>query len=255
MKICVLASGSEGNSTYIETDNHRILIDIGTNIKYLSTKLAELDVTLNEIDIVLISHAHDDHVKALTNLIKKYDPTIYMSKIMLSELNDAIKEYENISFFDEDFFIDNVKIELIKTSHDTKDSRGFIITYNDKSVVYITDTGYLNQKFFNKLKNKNVYLFESNHDIEMLINGRYPKWLKDRVAGPYGHLCNKDASVYLTKLIGKDTKKIILMHLSQHNNTEEIALSTIYEVFKEYNIDFDNISCARQKEKSEVIEL
>lgn len=256
MRICVLASGSEGNSTYVEVGSHKILIDLGMNLKYIKTKLEELDITLNEIDSVLISHAHKDHIGCVDSFIKKYDPKIYLSKIMYDELIDSnIKNYDNIEFYSDDFMLDNIKIELIKTSHDTKDSRGFIITYDDKSVVYITDTGYLNQKFFNKLKDKNVYLFESNHDVEMLINGKYPKWLKDRVVGPYGHLSNKDASVYLSKIIGKNTKKIVLMHLSKENNKPELALNTIYEVFDEYNIDFNDIVCASQREKSEVIEI
>jgi len=257
MRICVLASGSEGNSTFIETDSHKILIDIGMNLRYLKNKLDELDVTLNEIDTVLISHTHSDHIGALDNFIKKYDSNIYMSKAMFDEIsNDSlIKQYDNIKYFNDDFFIDNVKIELIKTSHDTADSRGFIVSEGDNSVVYITDTGYLNQKFFNKLKNKSVYLFESNHDVEMLINGKYPKWLKDRVVGPYGHLSNKDASIYLSKIIGENTKKIILMHLSKENNTHECALNTIHEIFDEYNIIFDDIEIANQREKSQVITL
>ena len=257
MKVCVLASGSEGNSTYVEVGSHKILIDLGMNLKYINGKLEELDITPNEIDTVLISHVHKDHIGCLENFIKKYDPIVYMSKYMYNELpeDNTVKLYDNIEFYDNDFYIDNIKIELIKTSHDTEDSRGFIITENDKSVVYITDTGYLNQKFFNKLKDKNIYLFESNHDVEMLINGRYPKWLKDRVVGPYGHLSNKDASIYLSKIIGDNTKKIMLMHLSKENNTPEVALNTINEIFEEYNIEFDNISCAKQREKSEVITL
>ena len=257
MKVCVLASGSEGNSTYIETKKHKILIDLGMNLKYIKSKLEELEVTPNEIDTVLISHVHKDHVGCLDAFIKKYDPNVYLSKIMLSELSDdeILKNYENKIYFDNDFYIDNVKIELIKTSHDTHDSRGFIVTEDEKSVVYITDTGYLNQKFFNKLKDKNVYLFESNHDVEMLINGKYPKWLKDRVVGPYGHLSNKDASIYLTKLVGENTKKIVLMHLSKENNTPETALNTIKEIFEEYNVDFKNITYAKQREKSGVIKL
>ena len=257
MKVCVLASGSEGNSTLVEVGSHKILLDLGMNMKYIKERLAELDITPNEIDSVLISHVHNDHIGCLDNFIKKYDPTIYMSKIMYDEIpmDSELKKYDSIKYYDNDFYIDNIKIELIKTSHDTKDSRGFIITENDKSVVYITDTGYLNQKFFNKLKDKNIYLFESNHDVEMLINGKYPKWLKDRVVGPYGHLSNKDASIYLSKIIGKDTKKIMLMHLSKENNTPEVALNTINEIFDEYNISFDNISCAKQRKKSEVITL
>ena len=257
MKVCVLASGSEGNSTYIEVGSHKILIDLGMNMKYIKDKLSELKITPNEIDSVLISHVHNDHVGCLENFIKKYDPNIYMSKVMFNELpkDNIVKKYDFINFFEDDFYIDDIKIELIKTSHDTNDSRGFIISENDKSVVYITDTGYLNQKFFNKLKDKNIYLFESNHDVEMLINGKYPKWLKDRVVGPYGHLSNKDASIYLSKIIGDDTKKILLMHLSKENNTPEIALNTINEIFDEYNVNFDNISCAKQREKSEVITI
>jgi len=257
MKVCVLASGSEGNSTYVETTTHKILIDLGMNVRYLKTKLEELDISLNEIDTVLISHTHKDHIGALDNFVKKYDANIYMSKIMYNELaNDSVaKTSDNILFFEDDFYLDNIKIELIKTSHDTNDSRGFIISEDDKSVVYITDTGYLNQRFFNKLKNKNIYLFESNHDVEMLINGKYPKWLKDRVVGPYGHLSNKDASIYLSKIIGNDTKKIMLMHLSKENNTHECALNTIHEIFEEYNVDFDNIETAKQREKSSVIEI
>lgn|SRR5574344_925735 len=255
MKICVLASGSEGNVTYVEIGNHKLLLDIGTNLKYITLKLAELDVTPNEIDSVFITHVHDDHIKALNQYIKKYDPNVYLTNVMLSELpEDApIRNYPELNIYDEDFYLDNVKVEIIKTSHDTKDSRSFIFTCDGKSVVYLTDTGYLNHKYFAKLKNKDVYLFESNHDIEMLMNGPYPKWLKDRVGGDVGHLSNHDASMYLSKLIGENTKKVILTHLSKHNNTEASALETFYNVLDEYNINFSNVSCARQKEKSEVI--
>src|SRR5574344_1106188 len=197
MKVCVLASGSEGNVTYVETEKHKILLDLGMNVKYITTKLSELDISPNEIDTILISHVHDDHIKALNQFIKKYDANIYLTPVMVDELpgDSPIRQYSNLKLYDDDFYIDNIKIELIKTSHDTKDSRGFIITDNLKSVVYLTDTGYLNQKYFNLLKDKNIYLFESNHDIEMLINGKYPKWLKARIVGPYGHLSNKDASI------------------------------------------------------------
>ena len=147
------------------------------------------------------------------------------------------------------------EIDIVKTSHDTTDSRSFIIRAEGKSIVYMTDTGFINTKYFKKLSNLDVYLFESNHDIEMLLHGPYPKWLKDRVICPYGHLSNKDSSVYLAKLIGPNTKKILLMHLSEKNNTPEKALETIKETFKEYEIKFKNISCATQRDKSEVIEI
>jgi len=254
MKICNLASGSEGNVTYIETDNHKILLDVGTTVKYIKEKLSELSVAIEDIDYILITHVHDDHIKALKNFIKKYNPTICVSPIMFSEIED-LKYYDKVLLYDEKIELDDTTIDIIKTSHDTTDARSFIIKNKNNSVAYVTDTGFLNTKFFKKLTNLNVYLFESNHDIEMLLNGPYPKWLKDRVMGPYGHLSNKDCSVYLAKIIGPDTKKILLTHLSEKNNTQEKALSTIKETFKEYEIDFNNISCATQRDKSEVIEL
>lgn len=254
MKTCVLASGSEGNVIYVETEKHKILLDIGTTVKYIKERLSELSISIEEIDYVFITHVHDDHVKALKGLLKKYKPTICVSPKMFSEL-EILHNYENVILYDDAVYLDDVSIENIKTSHDTSDSRSFILKSNGRSLVYLTDTGFVNQKYFKKLENKNVYLFESNHDIEMLLNGPYPKWLKDRVMGPYGHLSNKDSSIYLAKLIGPSTHKILLMHLSRHNNTEEIALSTIEETFKEYDINFNDIACARQKEKSEVVEV
>lgn len=254
VKICNLASGSEGNVTYIETKSHKILFDLGTTVKYIKERLSELSVALDDIDYVFITHVHNDHIKALKNLIKKYHPTICVSPIMYSELED-LKNYDNIMLYDTKVTLDEVEIDIIKTSHDTTDSRSFIVTSENKKIVYLTDTGFINTKYFEKLSNLDVYLFESNHDVEMLMHGPYPKWLKDRVVGPYGHLSNRDSSIYLAKLIGPNTKKILLMHLSQKNNTEEKALSTINQVFDEYEISFRDISCARQNEKSELIEI
>ncbi len=254
MKICNLASGSEGNTTYIETANHKILFDLGTTVKYIKDKLSELSIAPEEIDYVFITHVHDDHIKALKNFIKKYNPTICVSPQMFSELED-LKYYDKVLLYDDKIELDDSAIDVIKTSHDTSDARSFIIKSDNKTCAYITDTGFINTKYFKKLSNLNVYLFESNHDIEMLLNGPYPKWLKDRVMGPYGHLSNKDSSVYLAKIIGPNTQKILLTHLSEKNNTPDKALETIKETFKEYEIDFTNISCAQQRDRSEVIEI
>ncbi len=254
MKICNLASGSEGNVTYVETDNHKILLDLGMTVKYIKEKLSELSVAIEDIDYVFITHVHDDHIKALKTFIKKYTPTICVSPQMFSELED-LRYYDKIILYDETVILSDATIDIIRTSHDTSDARSFIIKSNGKSMVYMTDTGFINTKYFRKIQNLDVYLFESNHDIEMLLHGPYPKWLKDRVIGPYGHLSNKDSSIYLAKIIGPNTKKILLTHLSHKNNTEEKALSTIKEIFAEYEVDFNDIKCAQQRERSELIEI
>jgi len=253
MKVTVLASGSEGNATFIQTDQHRILIDIGKNAKYIKTKLESIGESAENIDAILISHTHKDHVAGLDVFSRKYKPIVYLTPQMFYDLKD-LESYERVIIYEDGIIFNGLKITTIRTSHDVSDSRNFLIEYQGLSIVSITDTGYLNRKYFSILKDRDYYLIESNHDVEMLMNGSYPKWLKNRVVGTKGHLSNKDSGFYLTKLIGEHTKKITLMHLSHQNNTEERALETVRETFKEYNIEFDNIVCAKQDEITKVCE-
>ena len=254
MLVSVLASSSKGNSVYVKTKNHELLIDAGTNVKYINEKLRENGTDLSNIDYILITHTHSDHVSAINNIVKKYHPTIIMSALMFKDL-PFLEDYEHILILFDDIEIDSLKIENIKTSHDTTDARGYIITENGASIVNITDTGYINQKNFKKISNKSLYIMESNHDIEMLMHGKYPAWLKQRMLSDTGHLSNEASSYYLSKIIGSNTKMIILAHLSEENNTPELALKQIENTFKENNIEFTNIIAAKPKEKTELIEV
>ena len=254
MKTCVLSSGSKGNCTYVETSSHKYLIDLGRNKKYIVDKLKEIDVKPQEIDYILISHSHDDHVAALESFIKTYKTKVCLTEEILSHL-PLIKNYENIILYEDNLNLMEDLITTIKVSHDSNDARNFIIEDGKHSLCYITDTGYINHKYFKLLENKTIYLFESNHDIEMLNNGPYPAWLKKRVLSDSGHLSNISAGVYLSKFIGSNTKYVILIHLSETNNTPEIALKTVKETFDEYDVNFKKISCASQNEISEVINV
>ena len=254
MLVSVLASGSKGNSTLITTDRVKILIDAGKNQKYLETALNQINLSLKDIDYILITHTHADHTSALKTIVKSHKPTIVLTELMYQDL-DYLKNYENILLLTDNLELEDLVIENIKTSHDTSDSRGYIVTQGNSSVVQITDTGYLNQKYFKKLQNKTLYIFESNHNIEMLMHGRYPKWLKARVSSDVGHLSNESSAFYLTKLIGENTKEIILAHLSEENNTPELALETLNKEFVENNIKFNNIVVAKQEERTDLIEV
>ncbi len=254
MLVSVLASGSKGNSTLITTDRVKILIDAGKNQKYLERELNQINLSLKDIDYILITHTHADHTSSLKTIVKSYKPKIILTELMYQDL-DYLKNYENILFLTDKLELEDLVIENIKTSHDTSDSRGYIVTQGNSSVVQITDTGYLNQKYFKKLQNKTIYIFESNHNIEMLMHGRYPKWLKARVSSDVGHLSNESSAFYLTKLIGENTKEIILAHLSEENNTPELALETLNKEFAENNIKFSNIVVAKQEERTDLIEV
>ena len=254
MKVCVLASGSKGNVTYVEANNKKILLDAGKNYKYIKDKLKEIDVDIKDINYILISHNHTDHISALKSLISKTKATIIISLQLLYEMDD-LKDYSNILTIENELEVDDLLITSFHSSHDAIDSRNFIIDDGISKLAYVTDTGYVNNKYFKLLKNLDIYLFESNHDVELLQHGPYPDWLKRRVLSDNGHLSNKSSSFYLSKLIGDNTKKIVLIHLSEINNLESIALETINNTFMNYGLNFKNIICARQNEKTEVIEV
>lgn len=254
MLVSVLASGSEGNSTYIETPDVKLLIDIGMNTKYIKERLEELGVSTSDIDYIIMTHTHSDHTGALKTFIKKNNPKIVLTEGMLEEL-DFLKDYEGTTVRDDGFEIGSTKVEPFKVSHDATDARGYLIEDDNSSVVYMTDTGYLNQKYFEKLYDKNVYIIEANHDVEMLINGSYPKWLKSRILSDEGHLSNNATGFYLSKLIGPNTKKVYLAHLSKENNTPEEALKTVRKTLKEYEVEFDNFEVASQRARSSEIKL
>lgn len=254
MLVSVLASGSKGNSTLIKTDKLNILIDAGMNLKYLNEKLSELNMSMEDINYLFLTHTHNDHIGALKTLVKKNSPTICMGSKMFMDL-DYLNDYDNIIILIDSLDLEDVHVDCIRTSHDASESLGYIFTSRESSLVYITDTGYINSKYFNKLSNKNMYIMESNHDVEMLMHGKYPPWLKQRVLSDRGHLSNQASSFYLSKLIGDNTNYVVLAHLSHENNTEEIAVRTLKNTLKDYNVNFDNIYVAKQNEKTELFEI
>ena len=253
MKVCVLSSGSKGNTTYIECGNTKILIDAGNCCKYITDKLNDMGIKGNEIDAIFMTHTHSDHIKGLRVFVNKFNPLIFVTKDMLVDL-DYISNYSIIA--KNEFNFKDIDIEVIKTSHDAPGSVGYVFSSNGKSIVYITDTGYIREKDFDTLKNKTLYVFESNHDVEKLMdNPNYPHHVKIRILSDKGHLSNIDSSKYMAKFIGSNTKYVVLSHLSEQNNTEDLAISTLKNTLKEKNIDFNCISVARQNEKTEIFDI
>ncbi len=253
MRVCVLSSGSKGNCSYIETKRHKILIDIGNSSAYVERSLRSIGVEPNEIDMILITHAHVDHIAGLRVFSKKYSPRVYMTEKIFKESGLNIS---NVYDIPSKYEIDGIIITSIKTSHDTEDSNGYIIEESGNSCVYITDTGYINKRYFKKLYNKNIYIFESNHDPEMLMNNpRYPHHTKIRILGDTGHLSNQDSAYYLSEFIGPDTKMVYLVHLSEQNNNEALAINTLKEELKKKSIKFNSIKIAKQNIVSEVYSI
>ena len=251
MRVSVLSSGSKGNTTFVETDNTKILIDIGNTSKYVKEKLEDIGVKPESLDGILITHTHVDHIKGLKVFNKRYNVPTYIT----DKMHSAIDYLDNYKLLSDEFDIKDIHINVIKTSHDTEDSRGYVLTNNDSSIVYITDTGYINKKYYDLLSNRNLYIMESNHDVEMLSNSSYPFNLRQRILSDKGHLSNYDSSKYLCSFIGENTKYILLAHLSEENNTEELAYKTLVSKLNEENIQFSNIIITKQNIETELISI
>lgn len=251
MKVKTIASGSKGNCTIVSCDNTNLIIDMGISYLTLKKSLEENSLSFDNFSGILITHCHKDHTKGLSSLVKKTNLDVYIPENMYESLKEYIP-YTNCKFIEDIFTINDVQIELIHTSHDAPSSVGFIISYNEKSLVYVTDTGYINRKYLAKMVGKDAYIIESNHDEIMLMDGPYPRFLKERVISDKGHLSNKTTAKYLKKIVGENTKNIVLAHLSETNNTEELALKAM----KEENLDKKiTITIASQHEEGPLIEV
>lgn len=252
MKVKVLASGSKGNSTLIRTDKLNILIDIGITYQYLCNELEKINMAPDKLDAILITHTHSDHIKGLASLVKKTNLKVYILEEMLEEIKSKVP-MDKICFYQNPMQLEDLNIELIRISHDVE-GVGFIFENNNRSLVYITDTGYINERYLPLMKNKNLYILESNHDEEMVMEGPYPYILKQRVLSDHGHLSNITTAGYLLEIVGDETNRIILAHISENNNTPELAIKTTKDLLEENGINKE-IIVAKQYESLEEIEV
>ncbi len=251
MKIQTIASGSKGNCSIILCEETKIIIDMGISFLTLKRCLEENSLSFSDFDAILITHNHKDHTKGLSTLINKTNLQLYIPEAMYDGLKELVP-YPKCNFIEDEFLINDVEIELIHTSHDAPYSVGYIIKHNNKKMVYVTDTGYINRKYLKKMENCDLYLIESNHDEVMLMEGPYPRFLKERVISDKGHLSNKTTTRYLESITGTKTKNIILAHISEKNNTKEKVLEEIDNSNINKNI---NIYIADQYEPGPIIEV
>ena len=251
MKVKTIASGSKGNCSIVLCNNTNIIIDMGISYLTLKRSLEENSLSFEQFAGILITHSHKDHINGLKSLIKHTNLVVYIPEKMYPDLEEIVPLHR-CKFIEDKFEIQDVEVELIHTSHDAPCSVGYIISFDNKSLVYVTDTGYINRKFLAKMVGKDCYIIESNHDEKMLMDGPYPRFLKERVISDKGHLSNITTSKYLKKIIGSNTKTIVLAHLSETNNTQELAYTTVKESLEGKGL---NIIVAKQHESSSIIEV
>lgn len=249
MKISILASGSNGNCTCIETKNDCFIIDDGLSFKMLSKRAEECGIDVNKIKSIFITHEHIDHVSGLKVFVKKVPVDCYLSKGTFDGLHHEIKEQimlGNVNFIKNKdvVLLNECKINILQTHHDAKEPIGFVIEENNKKLVYITDTGYVDQAHYELLMNADMYVLESNYDVELLWSSSRPFELKKRIDGDYGHLSNVASAILLAKLIGENTKKIVFAHISDdcnYYNIPQLILNEHKKVYDELGICYEKI--------------
>lgn len=242
MEYHVLASGSKGNSTFIYSNGFGILIDCGISKKQLVTRLNQVGYSESDINCVLLTHDHSDHKKN----IHIFDPSmVYAGLGCLEGLSPRhiLKPYQPIGF-------ENIEITPLSISHDATSPLAFVVNDTVSKLVYMTDTGYVSKKNMGFIENANYYIIESNHDIDMLMNSARPIYLKKRILSDVGHLSNDYSARLMCKVLGDQTRDIVLAHLSQEANTPELAMDCYCKVFEysQINIENYNIKIASQVE-------
>ncbi|GIW48598.1 MAG: MBL fold metallo-hydrolase [Caloramator sp.] len=240
MDFCSLYSGSSGNSIYVGNERTKILVDAGLSGKKIQEGLLDIGVNPNEINAILITHEHDDHIKAAGILSRRFNIPIYANadtwSAMESQIGD-VKE-ENIKVFSSyyPFEIGDITVIPFKIPHDASNPCGYSFIERNKKISIATDIGHASKEVKENIKDSDLILLESNHDVEMLKVGPYPYYLKRRVLSDVGHLSNEDCGRTIVDILNSRIKRIILGHLSKTNNYPELAYRTVLSILESNGI-------------------
>ncbi len=244
MKISVLASGSSGNATYVETNKRHILIDAGLSGKKIEALMNSIGKSLKDVDSLLITHEHTDHCKGAGVLARRYGMDLYANEgtweAMENKLGKIPLEQKHVFKEGQVLTLDDLDIESFGVSHDARQPQFYEMHHDGKSFAIVTDTGYVSPRVEGIIKDADAYLFECNHDVEMLRMGMYPWPLKQRILSDTGHLSNEDGANALMDVIGNHTKKIYLGHLSRENNVKELAHLTVDHIMRAHDLAVDH---------------
>lgn len=251
---CPLASGSKGNSIYLGTGSKKILIDAGLSAKSIVLKLQQLNVDVNEIDAILVTHEHTDHIQGLKTLTMKYGIPIFANSETAKGIVDYFHDCPKFKIFStgETFEFGDMEIHPFSIQHDTLDPVAFTIRTENLKLGFCADLGFATTLVQNQLTNCDYLYLESNHQISMVHSSARPMVYKQRVLSRTGHLSNEACGELLTKVASSKLKHVHLAHLSSECNTHETALSTVHEILNKNGIKL-NISVAPQDTLGKII--
>lgn len=233
LQFSVLASGSTGNAIYVENDQHSLLIDAGLSGKQLAGLFQQIGRGMNKLSGILVTHEHSDHIKGLGVIARKYKVPVYANEKTWKAMEGLIGEVHS----DQKFIFETntvqtfgtLDVESFGVSHDAAEPMFYVFHHNGKKLALITDTGYVSDRMKGTIRDADAYVFESNHDVSMLRMGHYPWSIKRRILSDVGHVSNEDAALAMIDVIGDNTKRIYLAHLSRDNNMKDLARMSVQQ--------------------------
>ncbi len=265
MIMCPIASGSSGNAIYVGTENTHILVDAGISKKRIEEGLTTIGLSGFDIDAILITHEHSDHIQGLGVFVRKYPVPIFgtMKTLNAIQMTKSLGNISPVLFHaikpDEEFVIGDIIVHPMKTSHDAAQSVAYRFYHGDKKMAIATDLGTYNDYVVECLKGMDAILLEANHDVRMLQVGPYPYPLKQRILSDLGHLSNELAGKLLCEIATDNLNQVVLGHLSKENNLPELAYETVRTEIEladnEWHADDFEISVAKRSEPSKIIKI
>ncbi|MBO5349728.1 MAG: MBL fold metallo-hydrolase [Clostridia bacterium] len=259
---CSLFSGSSGNSLFVQNENTNILIDAGESAKKITNALSSINVSVESLDAIVVTHEHVDHVKSIGTLSQKYNIPVYATQktwaAMPGQASKIDNKFQRTFSSSNKFYIGDLEINPFSIPHDAADPCGFNVLSNNEQISIATDLGHITPEIISNLSNSSFVLLESNYDPEILKFSKYPYYLKQRISGTHGHLSNLEAGKLISKLLNnKKLNSVMLGHLSKENNFPELAYKTIVDELIDDKRDISNldISVATRVEPSKIINV
>ena len=239
---CSFASGSSGNCYYVGKQDEGILVDVGITAQQILKSLAQNDLSMDNVKAILVTHDHIDHVKGLEVLTKNHPVPIYAHADCLQGLTEgsATKKVDPALFHEvetsQPFVLCGITIEAFPVMHDGRGAVGYHFDYEGRTLTIATDIGMLDKVVKEQIRRADNLVIEANYDVEMLEKGSYPYILKQRIAGPFGHLSNDESAKFVAEIYHPGMKNIMLCHLSENNNSPERALQCLYQQFRRKHV-------------------
>jgi phosphoribosyl 1,2-cyclic phosphodiesterase len=256
VKICSLASGSKGNCLYLETGNTRVLIDVGLSLRETLLRMEGVGIDAAGIHAVLVTHEHIDHIRSAGSFARKHSVPVFASHHVISKADTYFKKAAVCAFEAGTVFtFRDVVIDPVPITHDSCDPVGFVIESREGRSASVTDLGIVTRLVIEKLRGCRALNLESNHDVDMLMNGPYPWELKQRIKSRHGHISNEESLALLHELAHERLEVLVMAHLSEVNNHPEHVVRSTESFLRDQNICAPQIVIGNQYHTSSLMEI